>query len=92
MPVTCWRPPSKPEPGLLAQSVTTRRVDVEIGRSSEYSSVDFGLDRVATILCADIDVPARFTHQTLEAQRVNGNGAAMTTTTLSQFATQDAHI
>ena len=92
MPVTCWRPPSKPEPGLLAQSVTTRRVGVEIGRSSEYGSIYLDLGWLAAILCADIDVPARFTHQTLEAQRVNGNGAAMTTTTLSQFATQDAHI
>ncbi len=92
MPVTCWRPPSKPEPGLLAQSVTTRRVGLEIGGSSEYSSVDLDLGWFAAIGHADIDVPAGFTHEALEAQRVNGNSAVMTATTLSQFATKDAHI
>ena len=73
--------------------MTTRRgVWLEIGGSSEHSSVDIGFGWSARIWYADIDVPARFTHQTFEAQRVNRNRGAMTTTTLPQFATQDAHI
>jgi hypothetical protein len=77
----------------LALSVTTRRgVLLEIGGSSECGSVDLDLGWFAGIGDADIDVPAGFTHEALEAQRVNGNSAEMTTTTLSQLATQDAHI
>ncbi len=78
----------------MTLSVTTRRgVWFEIGGPSEYGSVDLDLGWFfAGIGGSDIDVPAGFTHESLEAQRVNGNSAEMTTTTLPQFATQDAHI
>jgi hypothetical protein len=77
----------------VALSVTTRRrVWLEIGRPSEYGSVDLDIGWFAGIGGSDIDVPAGFTHEALEAQRVNRNRAEMTTTTLPQFATQDAHI
>ncbi len=72
MRATSWRRPSKPEAGLVALSVTTRgRVCLEIGRSGEYGSVDLDLGWFAGIGGADIDVPAGFTHEALEAQRVN---------------------
>ena len=72
MRATFWRQPSKPETGLLALSVSTSgRFCLEIGGSGEYGSVDLDLGWFAGIRGADIDVPAGFTHEALEAQRVN---------------------
>jgi hypothetical protein len=53
--------------------------------------MDLDLGWLPVIGHADIDVPARITHQAFEAQGVNGNSGAMTTATLPQFATQYAH-
>ena len=56
----------------MALSVSTRRrVWLEIGRSGEYGPVDLDVGWFAGIGGADIDVPAGFTHEALEAQRVN---------------------
>ena len=62
-----------------------------IRRAGECRSIDLDFGWFPVIGHADIDVPAHFTHQAFEAQGVNGNSGAMTTATLPQFATQDAH-
>ena len=50
---------------------TRRRVCLQIGGSGEYGSVDLDLGWFAGIGGTDIDVPAGFADEALEAQRVN---------------------
>ena len=65
---------------------------IHIRWAGECRSVDLDFGWFAVDGHADIDVPARFTHQAFEAQRVNGNSGAMTAATLPQLATHDAHM